>query len=98
MSLLIRGGRILDPSREVFSPLDLWVEKGEITEITLPGKIKASKSTRVIDATDLIVSPGFIDLHVHLREPGQTEKEDIESGTLAAVFGGFTSILCMPNT
>jgi dihydroorotase len=93
--LVLRGGRILDPAAG--KPLDvagdLRISHGRIVEIG-----KGLTGGRIIDVTDLWVVPGLIDLHVHLREPGQEYKEDIETGTRAAAAGGFTTICCMPNT
>jgi dihydroorotase len=93
--LVLRGGRILDPAAG--KPLDvagdLRISHGRIVEIG-----KGLTGGRIIDITDLWVVPGLIDLHVHLREPGQEYKEDIETGTRAAAAGGFTTICCMPNT
>lgn len=96
MSLLIKNGRLLDPASSIDTVTDILIENGKIKEIA-PG-IGIGDSHEVIDASGLLVSPGFIDIHVHLREPGQEEKEDIESGSRSAVRGGFTSIACMPNT
>lgn len=95
MRLLIKNGRVVDPSSGTDKRLDVLIEKGKITQIK--PKISAS-GARLIDASGLIVAPGFIDMHVHLREPGQEDKETIATGALAAARGGFTSIACMPNT
>ena len=95
MRLLIKNGRVIDPASHVDETLDILIDRGKILEIK--PKIEAD-GTRVIDATRLVVAPGFIDMHVHLREPGQEEKETIKTGSLAAAKGGFTSIACMPNT
>jgi len=96
MSLLIKGGRVIDPSQGIDETLDLLVEEGTIKEL---GKgLKAGKDAEIIEAAGLLVTPGLIDMHVHLREPGQEYKEDIATGTRAAAAGGFTSIACMPNT
>jgi dihydroorotase len=96
MSLLIKNGRLLDPAVQTDQVCDILIDNGKIKEIS--SLIKTSGSVEVIDASGLVVSPGFIDIHVHLREPGQEHKEDIETGSRAAVHGGFTSIVCMPNT
>ncbi|KAF0219864.1 MAG: hypothetical protein FD174_1588 [Geobacteraceae bacterium] len=96
MNLLIKGGRVIDPSQNIDDTLDVLVVEGKIREL---GKgLKAPSGIETIDAAGLIVTPGLIDMHVHLREPGLEYKEDIISGTRAAAAGGFTSVVCMPNT
>jgi len=95
MRLLIRGALIVDPSQGIEERGELLIEDGKIVEI---GQGLKSQAQTVIDADGLILTPGFIDLHSHLREPGQEWKEDIESGSLAAVAGGITSVCCMANT
>ena len=95
MRLLIKNGRVIDPSSKTDDTLDLLIEKGKIVDIK--AKIE-TKGAKVIDASNLVVAPGFIDIHTHLREPGQEDKETIATGALAAAKGGFTSIACMPNT
>jgi len=97
MRLLIKGGRIIDPSQQLDRVADVLIEDGRVKSIIDPGIVSDSDS-EVFDATGLIVAPGFIDLHVHLREPGEEYKETIASGAAAAVAGGFTSICAMPNT
>ena len=97
-SLLIRGGRIIDPSQNYDAPGDLLIEGGKIAAIDKPGKIPQSKALRTIEADGCWILPGLIDVHVHLREPGLEYKETIETGTLAAAAGGFTSVACMANT
>ena len=89
--LHIKGGRVIDPANDIHEIRDLFVSDGVI--VATPGR-----DATVIDATGLIVSPGLIDLHVHLREPGQSHKETITTGTQAAAAGGFTTVVCMPNT
>lgn len=96
-NVLIRGGRVVDPVARIDAPMDVLVRDGQIAEVAPPNKIRAGSEEK-IDARGLIVAPGFIDLHVHLREPGQSYKETIASGTAAAAAGGFTSVCCMPNT
>ncbi|UCH98342.1 MAG: dihydroorotase [Candidatus Aminicenantes bacterium] len=96
MSLLIKNGRLVDPAAQTDKICDILIENGKIKEIS--PLIKTGGSLKVIDAKGLVVSPGFIDMHVHLREPGQEHKEDIATGSQAAAHGGFTSIACMPNT
>ncbi|MDD6037633.1 MAG: dihydroorotase [bacterium] len=95
MSLLIRGGRVLDPASGRDEIADLFIEDGVIKEIDK--KIKKS-ADQMINASGKYVMPGFIDLHVHLRDPGQTQKETVETGAAAAARGGYTSIVAMPNT
>src|SRR5258706_8801249 len=95
-SLLIRGGHLIDPAAKIDAPMDILIEHGRVAEVAPPNKIKGADQK--FDARGLIVSPGFIDLHVHLREPGQAHKETIASGTAAAAAGGFTSVCTMPNT
>jgi dihydroorotase len=94
-SILIQNGAIIDPSQSVEARGDLLIRDGRVAEIS--ENINAG-SVETFDASGLIVAPGFIDLHVHLREPGYEYKETIASGARAAVAGGFTSVCCMPNT
>ena len=96
-SLLIKGGHLIDPAARVDAPMDVLLKDGRVAEIALPNRIKGSADQK-FDARGLIVAPGFIDLHVHLREPGQMHKETIATGTAAAAAGGFTSVCTMPNT
>jgi len=95
-SLLIKGGRVVDPSQKIDGQFDILVENGRI--VRFEKNIKSSEASEVIEADGLIVSPGFIDLHAHLRDPGYEWKEDIETGSLAAVAGGITSVCTMANT
>ncbi len=95
MKLIVKGGRVIDPASNLDKPLDILIEDGKIADI---GKDIATDGAEIIDATDRIVVPGLIDMHVHLREPGQEAKEDFSSGTRAAAAGGFTRIATMPNT
>lgn len=97
-SILIRGGRIIDPSQNRDAPGDLLIEDGKIAAIDQPGKIPTSRARKIIEAQGAWVLPGLIDMHVHLREPGLEYKETIETGTRAAVAGGFSSVACMANT
>jgi dihydroorotase len=96
-SLLIKGGHVIDPASKISAPMDVLLRDGRVAEVALPNKIRGSADEK-FDARGLIVAPGFIDLHVHLREPGQSYKETIASGTAAAAAGGFTSVCTMPNT
>ena len=95
MQLILRQGRIVDPSQKINKVADLAIEDGRVSEIA--SKIR-KKGRKEIDARGLLVLPGFIDMHVHLREPGREDAETIESGTNAAARGGFTGVACMPNT
>jgi len=93
-TLLLRNGRVIDPSQQLDRVTDLWVSNGEIAGIGPQSRV----ADRTLDCTGMIVSPGLIDMHVHLREPGREEDETIATGTAAAVAGGVTSVACMPNT
>jgi dihydroorotase len=95
-SLLLTGGRVVDPANHFDSPADVLIIGGKIS--TIGKKLSAPKGVEIFDARGKIICPGLIDLHVHLREPGQTAKENLASGTAAAARGGFTSVVCMPNT
>ncbi len=95
MQLILRQGRTIDPSQKLNKVVDLAIEDGRVVEIAPSIRKKGRKE---IDARGLIVLPGFIDMHVHLREPGREDAETIESGTNAAAKGGFTAVACMPNT
>lgn len=96
-SLLIKGGRVIDPAAHIDAELDVLLRDGRVAEVAPKNKIRGSADEK-FDARGLIVAPGFIDLHVHLREPGQSYKETIATGTAAAAAGGFTSVCSMPNT
>jgi len=96
-SLLITGGHVIDPAAKVDAPMDVLLRNGRVEEVAFPKRIRGGADAK-FDARGLIVAPGFIDLHVHLREPGQSYKETIATGTAAAAAGGFTSVCCMPNT
>jgi len=97
VSLLIKGGHLIDPAVRIDAPMDVLLKDGRVAEVAAPNKIKGG-ADETFDARGLVVAPGFIDLHVHLREPGQTHKETIATGTAAAAAGGFTSVCTMPNT
>jgi len=96
--LLIKNGRVLDPTSKTDAVRDVLLDGETISEIAAPGKISRANGAEVFDAAGLVVTPGFIDMHVHLREPGQENSETIETGTKAAARGGFTAVCCMPNT
>src|SRR5579863_2722477 len=95
--LLIKGGHVIDPASKIDGPMDILLHDGRVAEIAPPNKVRGS-ADQTLNARGLVVAPGFIDLHVHLREPGQSYKETVASGTAAAAVGGFTSVCCMPNT
>src|SRR5260221_14792876 len=95
-SLLIMGGHLIDPAQSIDAPMDILLRDGNVVEIALPNKTRGGPDEK-FDARGLIVAPGFIDLHVHLREPGQSYKETVATGTAAAAAGGFTPVCCMPN-
>lgn len=97
-ALVIRGGHLIDPSAGVDAPRDILLKDGRVAEISAPGKLKSANGAEVLDATGFTVAPGLIDIHVHLREPGQGYKETIATGTAAAAAGGFTAVAAMPNT
>jgi dihydroorotase len=95
-SLLLTGGRVIDPANKFDSHADVLIIDGKISAV---GKnLSAPEEIEIFHATGKIICPGLIDLHVHLREPGQTAKENLATGTAAAARGGFTSVVCMPNT
>jgi dihydroorotase len=96
--LLVKNGRVLDPATKTDATMDVLLDGERIAEVAPAGKISAGKDVELFDASGLIVAPGFIDLHAHLREPGQESSETIETGTRAAARGGFTAVCCMPNT
>src|SRR6266849_4148921 len=96
--LLIKNGRVMDPASKTDATLDVLLDGEKIKEVGPVGKVASPQGVEVFDATGLVVAPGFIDLHVHLREPGQESSETIETGTRAAARGGFTAVCCMPNT
>ncbi len=98
-ALLIRGGRVIDPVNKLDAPRDVLLQGGRVKQVGEPGSIKPTgRNVQLFDATGLVVAPGLIDIHVHLRQPGQEYKETIATGTAAAAAGGFTSVCCMPNT
>jgi dihydroorotase len=92
---LLKNGRVIDPSRQIEDLLDLLIEGEKIVQI---GRNLKAVGVHTMDFSGLIIAPGFIDMHVHLREPGKEEAETIHTGSLAAAAGGFTAVACMPNT
>src|SRR6266581_2958490 len=97
-SLLLTGGRVIDPAQGFDSVADVLIRDGKIAAMGADAGAQAPRSIQRLDAAGQVVCPGLIDLHVHLREPGQGAKETIATGTAAAARGGFTSVVCMPNT
>ena len=95
MKLLIKNGRVIDPATKTDAVSDVLVEDGKIVKVD---KLIQEKADKTIDAKGCFVMPGFIDLHVHLRDPGFEHKETVATGAKAAARGGFTTILAMPNT
>ena len=95
MRILIQNGRVIDPANQIDRTADLLIDDGQIVGLDVPERDHVAET---IDASGKIVVPGLIDMHVHLREPGREEDETIETGTAAALAGGFTSIACVPNT
>lgn len=93
--MIIKNGRVIDPSNDFDEIVDLWIDDGKIKEI---GVLDKASDIDVIDASGCIVAPGLVDIHVHLRDPGFTHKEDIDSGAKAAAAGGFTTLVAMANT
>jgi dihydroorotase len=96
--LVIKNGRVIDPATHSDAPRDILIDGDKIAEVAEPGSLGAAPGRDVFDAAGLMVAPGFIDLHAHLREPGQESSETIETGTRAAARGGFTAVCSMPNT
>ena len=97
-ALVIRGGHLIDPAAGVDALKDVLLKDGRVAEIASPGKLKSANGAEILDAAGLYLAPGLVDIHVHLREPGQGYKETIATGTAAAAAGGFTSVAAMPNT
>ncbi len=94
-NIVLKNGTILDPYKNTEKKGDIHIENGKIKSV---GKISAPKTSEIIDCKDLIITHGFFDIHVHFREPGREDKEDLNSGSLAALAGGFTRVCTMPNT
>ncbi|MDV7393064.1 amidohydrolase family protein, partial [Arthrospira platensis SPKY1] len=93
--LWLRGGRVIDPVNGRDAVGDVFVRDGILVETLEAGE---REQAEVVDVSGLVVAPGLVDIHVHLREPGQTHKENIRSGTRAGAAGGYTTLVCMPNT
>jgi dihydroorotase len=98
LMIVFRGGTVVDYESDTMDEMDVLIEKGKIVDLVRGDELPVEGEFEVIDVSGLHIMPGFIDLHCHLREPGQEWKEDIESGTKAAASGGFTSVVCMANT
>ena len=96
MRTLIKNGQVIDPSQKLNQKMDILIEDQQIK--TIAESINADQAHQIIDAKNMIITPGFVDAHVHLREPGYTQKEDLVTGTRGALKGGVTSLVCMPNT
>lgn len=96
MKLLLKGSRVIDPSQKIDGPMDILIDDGKIKSCA--PALKTGTDARVIELNGMMLTPGLIDMHVHLREPGLEYKETIATGSEAAVAGGFTTIACMPNT
>ena len=96
--LVISGARVVDPSSSVDGEFDVLIERGLISALDKPGSFSKVDGASIVDAKGLVLAPGLVDLHVHLREPGFEWKETVESGSFAAVAGGYTSLCSMPNT
>jgi dihydroorotase len=97
-TLLLTGGRVIDPAQGIDRVADVLLRDGKVAAVGESAKVQAGHDVEQMDVTGKVVCPGLIDLHVHLREPGQTGKETMATGTAAAARGGFTSLVCMPNT
>ncbi len=97
MKLVIQNGTVIDPANNLDAPCDVLIEDGVVRAVEQPGTFRKIEA-EILDASGLIVAPGFIDIHVHLREPGQEYKETVLTGTQSAVAGGFTAVACMANT
>ncbi len=99
MKILIKNGHVIDPANKIDGVMDIFINDGKISDVGADLSTELNGlDIQVIDASGMVVAPGLVDMHVHLREPGFEYKEDIESGTRAAVMGGVTSVACMPNT
>ena len=96
--ILILNGRVVDPASGVDAARDVLLRHGRVAAVEMPGGLREAKAKETIDAAGMVIAPGLVDVHVHLREPGQTYKESIKTGTAAAAAGGFTSVVAMPNT
>ncbi|MCI8548819.1 MAG: amidohydrolase family protein, partial [Bacilli bacterium] len=98
MKLLLKRARIIDPSQNMDGTGDILISDGKIREIGEDLFSRGAEAEEILDCDGLVAAPGLVDLHVHLRDPGQTQKEDVFSGCRAAAAGGVTSLLAMPNT
>ena len=95
-ALWLHGGRVIDPSQGVDATIDVLIVDGLV--VTLGGDLRPPETARTVDCSGLIITPGLIDVHVHMREPGEEHKETIATGAAAAAAGGFTGVCAMPNT
>ena len=95
MKLIIKNGRVIDPANNIDGDFDIVIDKGVIQSVAPAGKAKEDASAKVIDAKGCVVTPGFMDMHVHFREPGFEYKETIESGCESAAAGGVTTVAMM---
>lgn len=96
--ILIRNGRVVDPAQGIDAAMDLWMEDGIVVGLGTADDDVSSRAERTLDASGCVVAPGFVDTHVHFRDPGPTHKEDLFTGAAAAARGGFTTVVCMANT
>jgi len=96
--MLVSGGRVVDPASGLDAVSDVLVVEGKVAAVAPDLRSECPPGTESLDARGLVVAPGLIDIHVHFREPGQTKKEDVQSGSRCAVRGGFSTVVCMPNT
>ncbi len=97
-TLIVRGGRVVDPANDIDAVADVVIRDGNIQLVGEAGGMEASDEVRIHDASGKLVTPAWIDMHVHFRDPGFTDKETLHTGSLAAVAGGFGTVACMPNT
>jgi len=97
MQIYLKNIRVVNPTQAMDGIYNILINEGKIDYFGF-SEINVSPEVKIIEGDDLVCAPGFFDMHVHFRDPGQTYKEDIHSGILAAANGGFTGVVCMPNT